>query len=141
MCRTPGWGEEGRLNRELPSLPSRDHPLPLAWQTGEFSLLGQSSQPLGRFFFLLWKGRKQTQFPPLHVGSTWQAPAASVTNSIDNGVLVQRLRLMFVNFSIFCFLRKARLICRHKGGETRSGLSQQLKAIRANLWCCVLVKR
>lgn len=28
---------------------------------------------------------------------------ASVTNSVDNSVLVQRRRLMFVNFSIFVF--------------------------------------
>lgn len=110
MYRTPGLGG-GVLNRELPSLPCRDCPLPSAWQIGEISPLVRPSYPFGDFFFLPVEGENADSVPPLHVGvsrASWEAKslagiAASVTNSISNRVLVQRLHLMFVNFSIFVF--------------------------------------
>lgn len=68
--------------------------------------------PLETFFPPSVEGEKSDLVPPLHVGvqerlgrpDPWQAPAASVTNRVDNSVLVQSLRrLIFVNFSISVF--------------------------------------
>lgn len=72
---------------------------------------GEAIPAPSEIFFLLWKGRNWAWCPlymwesknGLGGPSHWQASAASVTNSVDISVLVQRLRLIFVNSSIFVF--------------------------------------
>lgn len=94
----------GDLKSRTPrSLFSQVHPQPFAWQAGGF---GAAIAALWGFLFPPVEGEKADLVPPLHMGVQEQLGRPELLAGVDDSMLVQRLqrlRLIFVNFSIFVF--------------------------------------